>query len=74
MQPLIGTVEVGESELVVHLNDGQCLTVPFSEFPRLANSTPAQRDNWRLIGGGVGIHWPDLDEDISARGLQRFAH
>jgi len=43
--------------------------VPLVWFPRLAHGTPAERANWRLIGGGVGIHWPDLDEDISVENL-----
>jgi Protein of unknown function (DUF2442) len=73
MEPRIETVEIGESKLVVHLNDGQCLAVAFSEFARLASGTPEQRNNWRLIAGGEGVHWPDLDEDISARGLLKFA-
>ena len=58
-----------EEALVVDLADGRTITVPLAWFPRLVYGTPAERANWRLIGGGVGIHWPDLDEDISVESL-----
>src|SRR6266436_5054602 len=60
---------VSDEALIVDLADGRTITVPLSWFPRLAHGTPAERANWRLIGGGVGIHWPDLDEDISVESL-----
>jgi len=53
----------------VVLDDGRELAVPIEWFPRLRNATVEQRRNWRLIGRGEGIHWPDVDEDISVRGL-----
>lgn len=62
-------VSVSEDALVVDLADGRTITVPLSWFPRLAHGTPAERANWRLIGSGEGIHWPDLDEDISVQSL-----
>jgi hypothetical protein len=49
----------------VHLADGRVIGVPLRWFPRLKGARPAERENWRLIGGGIGLHWPDLDEDIS---------
>jgi len=55
--------------LVVDLVDGRTITVPLTWYPRLAHGTPAERANWRFIGEGEGIHWPDLDEDISVEGL-----
>ena len=58
-----------DEALIVDLADGRTITVPLAWFPRLARGTPAERANWRLIGGGVGIHWPDLDEDISVESL-----
>ena len=58
-----------EDSLVVELVDGRTLTVPLAWYPRLAHGTSAERANWRLIGEGEGIHWPDLDEDISVEGL-----
>ncbi|MGH7324518.1 MAG: DUF2442 domain-containing protein [Candidatus Rokuibacteriota bacterium] len=62
-------VTVTEDALVVDLVDGRTVSVPLSWYPRLAHGTPAERSNWRLIGRGEGIHWPDLDEDISVAGL-----
>ena len=62
-------VAASDEALMVDLSDGRTITVPLAWFPRLAQGTPAERANWRLIGGGVGIHWPDLDEDISVEGL-----
>jgi hypothetical protein len=54
---------------VVHLQDGRSLSVPLEWFPRLRDATREQLSLWELIGSGVGIHWPDLDEDISVAGL-----
>ena len=56
-------------ELVVTLADGRSISAPLEWFPRLLRATPAQRTNWSLIGRGVGIHWEDVDEDISVRSL-----
>ena len=55
--------------LRVLLSYGREIGVPLEWFPRLRDSSPEQRGNWRLIGKGVGIHWPDIDEDISVSGL-----
>ncbi|MCW5978857.1 MAG: DUF2442 domain-containing protein [Bryobacteraceae bacterium] len=63
------SVKVTDDTLVVDLNDGRTIAAPIAWFPRLAHGTLAARANWRLIGGGEGIHWPDLDEDISVEGL-----
>ena len=62
-------VEFIPDALVVHLEDGRSLTVPLEWFPRLRDATPAARNRWELIGRGLGIHWPDLDEDLSVAGL-----
>ena len=62
-------VKVTEDALTVDLADGRTVTVPLSWYPRLTHGTPAERTNWRLIGRGEGVHWPDLDEDISVAGL-----
>jgi hypothetical protein len=53
----------------VRLLDGRIISVPLEWVPRLRDARPGQRDNWRFIGGGVGIHWPDLDEDVSVSAL-----
>lgn len=55
--------------LTVELSDGRAISVPLAWYPRLLHGTPEERNNWRLIGGGEGIHWPDLDEDISVENL-----
>ncbi|MCZ7542584.1 MAG: DUF2442 domain-containing protein [Anaerolineae bacterium] len=58
--------------LHVQLSDGRQISVPMEWFPRLRDATPAQRQDWRLIGRGVSIHWEDIDEDISVEGLLAF--
>lgn len=63
------SVRCDEEMLRVQLCDGREINVPIEWFPRLRDATPAQRQNWRLIGRGVGIHWEDIDEDISVAGL-----
>jgi hypothetical protein len=62
-------VSVNEESLVAELSDGRVLSVPLAWYPRLLHGTKAERNNWRLVGRGEGIHWPDLDEDISVSGL-----
>jgi len=64
-------VEVDDDALVVALADGRRLAVPLSWFPRLAAATSEQRAHWELMGGGRGIHWPAIDEDLSVDGLLR---
>ncbi|MGA3310404.1 MAG: DUF2442 domain-containing protein [Xanthobacteraceae bacterium] len=65
--------KVMDDRLVVILADGRELAAPLAWFPRLLEATAEQRRNWRLIGGGHGIHWPDVDEDISVASLLRAA-
>ena len=62
-------VQVDDDSIVVRLNDGRTITAPIAWFPRLAQGTLKERNHWRLIGAGRGIHWPDLDEDISVENL-----
>ncbi len=62
-------VVVTDDSLMVNLVDGRTVTVPLAWYPRLLHSQPEERNNWRLIGQGEGIHWPDLDEDISAHNI-----
>jgi len=62
-------VAVSEDELTVALMDGRTIAVPLAWYPRLADGTPEQRARWELAGGGYGIHWPELDEDLSTEGL-----
>ena len=67
--PLAERVDVPEDTLSAELRDGRTLSVPLAWYPRLVQATPPERRNWRLIGGGAGVHWPDLDEDVSIEGL-----
>ena len=62
-------VKVTKDTLTVELSDGRTISVPLQWYPRLVYATPEERKNWRLIGNGEGIHWEDLDEDISVEGL-----
>jgi hypothetical protein len=62
-------VEITGDTLVVALADGRAISVPLRWYPRLLHGKKSERSNWRLIARGVGIHWPDLDEDISVAGL-----
>ncbi len=70
-KPLADAVDVSftEDEIVVALADGRRVSAPLEWFPRLLRATAGQRANWSLIGRGVGIHWEDVDEDISVRTL-----
>ena len=63
------TVKITDEELIVELDDGRTISVPLAWYPRLLSGTPAERINWRIIGQGEGIHWQDLDEDISVEQL-----
>ena len=62
-------VQVTDEALIVDLSDGRTVSVPLAWFPRLLHGTPEERNKWRLIGEGEGIHWPALDEDISVENL-----
>ena len=64
-------VRVTDDELIVALKDGRTVSVPLAWFPRLLRATPAQRQHWEFLGDGEGIHWPDIDEDLSVEGLLR---
>ena len=62
-------VRVTDEELTVELADGRTVSAPLAWYPRLAHGTAEERNHWRVIGAGEGIHWPDLDEDLSVEGL-----
>jgi len=70
-EPLASEVFVSEDELSVHLVDGRKISVPLVWFPRLLHGSREQRNRFELIGEGEGIHWEELDEDISVAGLLR---
>ncbi len=67
--PAAENVMVTEDTLGVDLSDGRTISVPLAWYPRLTYASQAEKNNWRLIGKGYGIHWEDLDEDISVEGL-----
>ncbi len=69
VEPLIRNVRVSDAEIAAELSDGRTITVPLAWSWRLSQATPEQRANYRLIGAGQGIHWPDIDEDISVHGM-----
>jgi hypothetical protein len=69
----VKAVQCTADTLSVDLMDGRTIKVALAWFPRLFQATPSQRSNWRLSGGGYGIHWPEIDEDLSTAGLLRGA-
>jgi len=68
-KPMALNVLLTEDTLQVDMNDGRSIAAPLAWFPRLLHGSQKERNNWHLIAGGEGIHWPDLDEDISVEGL-----
>jgi hypothetical protein len=66
-------VKIDDESLAVRLADGRVVSVPLAWYPRLLHATPRQRRKWEFCAGGYGLHWPDLDEDLSAEGLLRGA-
>ena len=69
----VADVKFAKDTLSVALRDGRTITVPLAWYPRLLNATASQRKNWRVAGGGYGIHWLAIDEDLSTEGLLRGA-
>ena len=72
IQPLAVDVACSNEALQVTLADGREISVPLEWYPRLLDATPKDRNNWTLIGGGLGIHWEDLDEDVTVESLLRL--
>ena len=64
-------VDINQDRLAVDLMDGRSISVPLAWYPRLFHATQSQRNNWQIAGGGYGIHWPDIDEDLSSEGMLR---
>lgn len=69
----VADVQVSDVELSVRLKDGRTIAAPLAWYPRLLHATKAQRRMWEIAGGGYGIHWPEIDEDLSVEGLLRGA-
>ncbi|MCX6131877.1 MAG: DUF2442 domain-containing protein [Proteobacteria bacterium] len=72
-EPAVKAARFDEDNIIVDLIDGRTIAVPLAWFPKLLAATPQQRNNWQISGGGYGLHWPDIDEDLSAEGLLRGA-
>jgi len=69
----VADVSFDQDSLSVRLKDGRTISVPLAWYPRLFHASAEQRRNWTVAGGGYGIHWPEIDEDISTEGLLRGA-
>ena len=69
----VAEIHLTDDNLIVSLMDGRTISVPLVWYPRLLNATLKQRRNWQIAGGGYGIHWPDIDEDLNTEGLLRGA-
>jgi hypothetical protein len=69
----VADVRITKDRLTVTLRDERTISVPLAWYPRLLRATPKQRRNWQIAGGGYGIHWPDIDEDLNTEGLLRGA-
>ncbi len=69
LAPVASDLLVSGDTLTVNLTDGRTISVPLAWYPRLLHASPRERNHWRLIGEGQGIHWPDVEEDISVSGL-----
>ncbi len=67
--PRVMTVEVTDDEIIAHLVDGRTISVPLVWSWRLSEATQEQRQHWEILGDGQGVHWPDIDEDISVEGM-----
>lgn len=74
LHPQAQSIKCTDIELIVELVDGRTISASLTWFPRLSNASQQQRDNWQLLGDGEGIHWPDVDEDLSINGLLAGAH
>jgi hypothetical protein len=69
----VADVTITKERITVALRDGRTVSAPLTWYPRLQRASPKQRKNWQIAGGGYGIHWPDVDEDLSTEGLLRGA-
>ncbi len=74
LHPQAQSIKCTDVALIVELVDGRTISAPLVWFPRLSQATEVQRNNWELLGDGKGIHWPDVDEDLSINGLLVGSH
>ncbi len=68
-EPRAIDITATDDALTVRLSDGRVISTPIVWYPRLLHATPSQLQHWQLLGGGISIHWPDLDEDLSVQGM-----
>lgn len=71
LDPRVSDVRCSDTELEVFLRDGRRFAVPLAWYPKLAKATPAARAHWEPAAAGLGIHWPEIDEDLSVEGIMR---
>jgi len=69
IEPRLMDIRITEEEIIAHLVDGRTISVPLAWSWRLSEATSAQRQNYEIIGDGLGVHWPEIDEDISVEGM-----
>lgn len=74
LHPQAQNINCTDANLIVDIVDGRTISVPLVWFPRLSEASPSQLQNWELLGDGEGIHWPELDEDLSVAGLLAGKH
>jgi len=74
LHPLAHSIKCTDTTIIVELIDGRTISAPLVWFPKLSQASKKQLENWELLGDGEGIHWPDLDEDLSIAGLLRGTH
>ena len=74
LHPQAHAIQCDDTNIIIDLIDGRILSAPLVWFPRLSQATKSQRNNWELLGDGEGIHWPDIDEDLSVTGLLMGTH
>lgn len=74
LHPQAQSIQCSDTTIIIDLVDGRTVSAPLVWFPRLSQASKSQRENWQLLGDGEGIHWPELDEDLSVAGLLMGAH
>ncbi len=74
LHPQAQSIQCSDTTIIIDLVDGRTVSAPLVWFPRLSQASKSQRENWQLLGDGEGIHWPDIDEDLSVAGLLMGAH
>jgi hypothetical protein len=74
LHPQAYAIQCTETDIIIELIDGRTISAPLVWFPRLSQATQQQLDNWELLGDGEGIHWPEVDEDLSVAGLLMGSH